>query len=159
MEQYVVFQSNQQYFALSVLDVVRVIEVAEITKLPEVPTFVLGVYDFHGEMIPIIDVRQKLFQNQTAQTIESKIILCKWKTHTIGLVVENIDSIGALTKASYEENELNNTIKRHYIAEFLKLDTQLVLSLDLAYFFTLQQEEIMLKQLDHLEDSLDGYEQ
>lgn len=159
MEQYVVFQSNQQYFALSVLDVVRVIEVAEITKLPEVPTFVLGVYDFHGEMIPIIDVRQKLFQNQTAQTIESKIILCKWKTYTIGLVVENIDSIGTLTKASYEENELNNTIKRHYIAEFLKLDTQLVLSLDLAYFFTLQQEEMMLKQLDHLEDSLDGYEQ
>ena len=159
MEQYVIFQSHQQYFALSVLDVVRVIEVEAITSLPEVPQFVLGVYDFQGEMIPIIDVGQKLFLKETDQTSESKIILCTWKSQTIGLVVETIQSIGTLTKASYEENELNNTIKQHYIAEFLKLDTQLVLLLDLAYFFTLQQEEMMLEQFDHLEGNLDGYEQ
>lgn len=159
MEQYVIFQSHQQYFALSVLDVVRVIEVEAVTLLPEVPRFVLGVYDFQGEMIPIVDVGQKLFLKETEQTSESKIILCTWKNHTIGLVVEAIHTIGPLTKATYEENELNNTIKQRYIAEFLKLDTQLVLLLDLAYFFTLQQEEMMLEQLDHLEDNLDGYEQ
>ena len=46
MEQYVIFRSHDQLFAIRVQQVTRVIEAQSFIQLPEVADFVLGVYEF-----------------------------------------------------------------------------------------------------------------
>lgn len=63
MEQYVVFKSHQQHFALRIDYVVRVIEAASFTQLPEVADFVLGIQPIEEAMVPIIDIRKSCLMN------------------------------------------------------------------------------------------------
>lgn len=156
MEQYVIFQSNNQRFAILVQNVARVIEAKKFIALPEVEPFILGVYEFQGKMVPIIDVRKKLFQEFTEPTGETKVILCRWKDRTVGLYVEDILGISSLEPAVYEENELNSSIRQIYIQSFLKMEDTLVMLLDLSYFFSTKQEQDLVSQLDGIKDDMDG---
>lgn len=156
MEQYVIFQSNQQYFAILVQNVARVVEAGQFIPLPEVAPYILGVYEFQEKMVPIVDVRRKLFQDFTENTGETKVILCRWKGQTLGLYVEDILGISSLEAANYEETELNNSIKQIYIQSFLKMDERLVMVLDLAYFFSPEQEVALETRLEEIKDETDG---
>lgn len=85
MEQYVVFKSHQQHFALRIDYVVRVIEAASFTQLPEVADFVLGIQPIEEAMVPIIDIRKKLFDEFTPETGQNVVLLCHWQEQAIGL--------------------------------------------------------------------------
>jgi purine-binding chemotaxis protein CheW len=119
MEQYVVFKSHQQLFALRIDYVVRVIEAASFTQLPEVADFVLGIQPFEEAMVPIIDIRKKLFDEFTP-------------------LVE-----------SPSNAELNTSgLKQNYIEAFLKKDDELVLALELPFLFSYEQAAEMTAELD-----------
>lgn len=68
MEQYVVFKSHDQLFGLPVTIVRRVVETNKFIPLPEVADYVLGVYEYEEQMLPIIDLGRKLFNDFTEQT-------------------------------------------------------------------------------------------
>lgn len=155
MEQYVIFQSNNQYFAILVQNVARVVEAKQFIPLPEVSPYILGVYEFQEKMVPVVDVRRKLFQQFTENTGETKVILCRWKGQTLGLYVEDILGISSLEAANYEETELNSSIKQIYIQSFLKMNEHLVMLLDLSYFFSPEQEAALEEQLVTMKD--DGH--
>ena len=80
MEQYVVFKSHGQFFAILVQNVDRIIEANQFIQLPEVSDFILGVYEYQEKMIPIVDVRQKLFKQYTEQKEETKAFCASIKS-------------------------------------------------------------------------------
>ena len=61
MEQYVVFKSHDQLFGLPVTIVRRVVETNKFIPLPEVADYVLGVYEYEEQMLPIIDLGQRFY--------------------------------------------------------------------------------------------------
>src|ERR1700730_14791351 len=54
--QYCVFRSGRERFCLPVLDVEEVLEWPSVTKLPLAPTYVVGVVNLRGSIIPLIDL-------------------------------------------------------------------------------------------------------
>jgi purine-binding chemotaxis protein CheW len=54
--QYCVFRSGRERFCLPVLDVEEVLEWPSVTKLPLAPTYVVGVFNLRGSIIPLIDI-------------------------------------------------------------------------------------------------------
>ena len=148
MEQYVVFKSHQQLFALRIDYVVRVIEAASFTQLPEVADFVLGIQPFEEAMVPLIDIRKKLFDEFTPETGQNVVLLCHWQEQAIGLYVEAIVGILPLVE-SPSNAELNTSgLKQNYIEAFLKKDDELVLALELPFLFSYEQAAEMTAELD-----------
>ena len=62
MEQYVIFKSHSQLFAIRVMDVDRVIEARNFIHLPEVEEHILGVYYYQEYSVPINYIRKKVFR-------------------------------------------------------------------------------------------------
>jgi len=56
----VVFLIEDQRYALPLANVLRVISATEITKLPNPPICVLGIINFQGEVIPVLNLRKRL---------------------------------------------------------------------------------------------------
>lgn len=156
MEQYVIFKSHEQLFALPVKIVKRVVEEDNFITLPEVPAFVLGAYEFQKHMVPVIDLRAKLFKQATAVDNDTKVILCNWKEQSLGLLVENIVGITALTETNYEDELAQANLKRGYMSKFLKMDDNVVVSLDLEYLFDNRQEKSLLQTVDDMDNTADG---
>ncbi len=150
MEQYVVFKSHGQYFAVLVQNVDRIIEANQFILLPEVSDFILGVYEYQEKMIPIVDVRQKLFKQYTQKTEESKVILCQWEEQLLGLYVEDIDGISFMEETQYEEGLVRAALKQGYIEKFLKLEEKIVMRLSMDFLFNSQQETPAMVTLEEL---------
>ncbi|MBQ5402874.1 MAG: purine-binding chemotaxis protein CheW [Bacteroidales bacterium] len=55
---YLSFYLNGELYAFKVSDVIEVIELQKVTLIPKTPPHILGVINFRGEILPLIDVRK-----------------------------------------------------------------------------------------------------
>ena len=53
------FSLEGQRYALPLSVVRRVVFAVQVTLLPNAPGIVLGVVDFHGDVIPVLNVRRR----------------------------------------------------------------------------------------------------
>lgn len=148
MGQYVVFNSNEQDFAIDVHVVKRVIETNTFIKIPEVADYVLGVYEYEEAMVPVIDLSKKLFNIATEVTPDTKVILSRFKDRLLGIYVADIDGIFELIESDYEVELKKANLKNGYIDKFLKLNDKVVISLNLEYLFDTNQENELLSSID-----------
>jgi purine-binding chemotaxis protein CheW len=54
--QYCLFRAGRERFCLPVLDIEEVVEWPTLTPVPRAPTFVRGIFNLRGNIIPIIDI-------------------------------------------------------------------------------------------------------
>jgi len=54
--QYCVFRTGRERFCLSVLDVEEVVEWPNLTKVPLSPTFLMGIFNLRGSIVPVVDI-------------------------------------------------------------------------------------------------------
>jgi purine-binding chemotaxis protein CheW len=59
LSQLISFMVGEEEYGLDILRVKEVIRVREITRLPKAPSFVRGIINLRGDVIPIIDLRDK----------------------------------------------------------------------------------------------------
>lgn len=58
--QYLTFVIDREQYAVDVAHSQTVLEHTEITRIPRMPEFMLGVINFRGAVLPVIDLRRKL---------------------------------------------------------------------------------------------------
>jgi len=54
--QYCVFRTGRERFCFSVLDVEEVVEWPNLTKVPLSPTFLMGIFNLRGSIVPVVDI-------------------------------------------------------------------------------------------------------
>jgi purine-binding chemotaxis protein CheW len=59
LRQFISFSVGDEEYGLELLRVKEMIRVREITWLPKAPRFVKGIINLRGDVIPIIEVRDK----------------------------------------------------------------------------------------------------
>ena len=132
ISRYLSFSLGQEEYAIPLLSVKEVIAIPELTPIPSSPPYFLGIMNLRGQVISILDLRQKLGikpQNLT----ETAVIICDLSPLTIGVVVDSINSV-----LSPKENEvagkpeMQNNKNTEYITGVFKTEEKLVLLLDLA---------------------------
>ncbi len=82
---YLTFKLADEEYGLEILKVREIIGMMAITGLPRTPSFVRGVINLRGKVIPVIDLRTKFGLNTTADTAETCIIVVD-VTASIGVV-------------------------------------------------------------------------
>jgi purine-binding chemotaxis protein CheW len=56
---YLSFTLNDEEFATNVGSVMSILEMPKITKLPNAPTYMRGIINLRGEVLPVIDIHYK----------------------------------------------------------------------------------------------------
>jgi purine-binding chemotaxis protein CheW len=54
--QYCVFRAGRERFCLSVLEVEEVVDWPTVTRLPLAPSFLMGVFNLRGSIVPVLDI-------------------------------------------------------------------------------------------------------
>lgn len=57
--QYLTFGVDEEEYALSILKVKEIIEMRKITRVPNLPEYIKGIINLRGNIIHIVDVREK----------------------------------------------------------------------------------------------------
>src|SRR6476660_5411579 len=54
--QYCLFRAGRERFCFSVLDVEEVVEWPHLTKVPLAPSFLMGIFNLRGSIVPVVDI-------------------------------------------------------------------------------------------------------
>jgi purine-binding chemotaxis protein CheW len=104
---YLTFALGREEYGLPVLKVREIIKVMDITHVPQVESYVLGVINLRGKVIPVIDLRRKFgfpVQEHTERTciIVAEVALSS-STVMMGVVVDTVSEVVNVTAAEIEE--------------------------------------------------------
>ena len=88
MKQLISFAVGEEEYGLELPRVKEVIRMPQITWLPRAPRCVKGIINLRGEVIPIIDLRDRLGLPSMEQTATSRVIVVEVEGRSAGVVVD-----------------------------------------------------------------------
>ena len=105
-QQYLTFRLNEEWYGLSVYQLVEVLPTPKITRVPSVPNHILGVMNFRGEVLSAIDLKKFLGLPQSEATTDPAIVVVEQGERQTGLLVDEIGDLIDLTPEELSEKPI-----------------------------------------------------
>ncbi len=124
-EQMVVFRLGKEEFGVpieSVQEIVRVPE--ELTHIPRAPSFVEGVINLRGAVLPVVDQRRRLGLEQIERSEQQRIMVFLFDGVRTGFIVDSVAEVLKVPKSSIEPAPNLSNIQSKLIARVANLEKQ-----------------------------------
>jgi purine-binding chemotaxis protein CheW len=138
--QIVAFALDGQRFAVSLSAVECVVRAVEITPLPKAPAIVLGVIDFHGQVLPVFNLRRRFRLPEREIDLNDHIIIARTSHRTVALVV---DAVHGVTECAEDEIVTADAIVPglEYVAGVVKRPDGMIFIHDLEEFLSFAEAQ------------------
>ncbi|HEX2955497.1 MAG TPA: chemotaxis protein CheW [Chitinispirillaceae bacterium] len=138
---YLIFALDKEEYAIEILKVNQIIRLQLITAIPCTPSFVRGVINLRGMIIPIIDLRKKFGMSDHPDTERTCIVviqLCNNDTKiNIGVVIDEVREVLEIAAADIEPTpEFGIIINTEFITGIAKTGKSVKMILDISKVLT-----------------------
>lgn len=137
-----IFTVDNQDYALYISNVERVVPMAEITTLPKAPQIVQGVVNFHGEIIPVIDMRSRFNLPFRETALEDRLIIVRTSKRLVAIIADSVTGTYEFSSNQIVDTEQALPYTR-YLSGVVKKDGNLILISDLDKFLSLDEEKML----------------
>ncbi len=124
---YLTFVLGQEAYGIPVLKVREIIRLCELTAVPEMPSYVKGVLNLRGKIIPVADLRLK-FRLGSASDGENtcivvvEIALPDSRTTPMGLIVDAVEEVVSISPSEIEKTpDFGISMQPEYILGMAKI--------------------------------------
>ncbi len=140
------FNLGVEEYAIPLLTVREVIAMPEVTPVPNTPAHFLGIMNLRGQVISIMDMRQK-FGIKPSVNAETSVIICEFHPVCIGVVVDSINSvINPKPNEVAETPVVNSQIKMDFITGVFQKEAGLVIFLNIAKVLNVEDYQALNEQ-------------
>lgn len=154
MERFIVFSNNGQNFAINISHVDKIIEYQKPSVIPESSKFLIGVIQYDDEILPIINMNQKLYGVESTYDENNQIIVVIWKDKSLGLAVDTVIGIKGFEDKLIEKSPLDTSIAKEYVVGFIKGE-ELIIVLDTDTIFNFEQGNEIIDSVENLEQNFE----
>ena len=130
---YVIFKLNKEYYGVPVNNVLSIEKMQKSTRIPNGSHYVKGVINLRGEVIPIIDLRDKLNMETKEVDNNSRIIIVSNEDIVVGLIVDSSSEVLEISKENIDKPPTSNDNEYlGYVSGIGKTKDKIVILLDLG---------------------------
>lgn len=137
--QFIVIKYGDESFGIDIKYVDNIVRMQRITRVPKVQSYIKGVINLRGEVIPVISLRLKMGLEEDVITKATRIIIIKLDTgECIGVLVDEVQEVVTLSDSAIEKvAHSQNDAKSSFIFGVGKDDDRqrLISLLDIAASF------------------------
>lgn len=151
--QYLSFMLDEGVFSIDIGKVKEVLDLTEITKVPQTPTYMRGIINLRGGVVPVVDLKLKFGLGRTESTVNTCIIISEVNiAGEIAVLGMLSDSVREVFDLSDEDIVQAPRIGTHLNTEFLsgmgKKDNEFIMILDIDKVFTSSELEAVARVTD-----------
>ncbi|HOX06987.1 MAG TPA: chemotaxis protein CheW [Planctomycetota bacterium] len=134
---YLTFQLSAETYGLEILKVQEIIGLMKVTHVPRTPSFVRGVINLRGKVIPVIDLRQKFgipSREDTEKTciIVVQVLRAERQLVIMGIIVDEVSEVLDITCNQIEPApEFGAAVHTAFIMGMGKVGQKVVIMLDI----------------------------
>ncbi len=88
--QLVGFIIGEEEYAIPILSIQEIIKPFSWTRVPQVPPYVMGVFNLRGAVIPLIDLRLKFGLGEKKHGDETRFIVMRHEDDVAGFVIDRL---------------------------------------------------------------------
>jgi purine-binding chemotaxis protein CheW len=129
--QLVSFSVAAEEYGLDILRVQEIIRTQQLTRVPNLPDYVEGVINLRGKVIPVVALRRRLGLDPVAADKNTRIVVVDVHGQTLGFIVDAVSEVLRIRADTVEPTPRIGSVEREYISGVGKLDSRLLLMLDL----------------------------
>ena len=143
----VIFTLDDQRYALPLPMAERVVRMVAITPLPNAPDIILGVVNYQGRVIPVINVRRRFRLPEREIALTDQLVVAHTARRPVALVADAVLDVIASSAQNLIATE-NILPKVEYVDGVVKLTDGLILIHDLDKFLSLEEENTLDQALE-----------
>jgi purine-binding chemotaxis protein CheW len=148
IKQYLTFRIGNENYGLELSQTREIIEYSGITEVPLMPSFLRGVINLRGDVVPVIDLAVRLGRKSIEVQKRTCIIVVELhnneQNHVLGLLADSVSEVIEMNDENIEDApSFGANIRADFIQGIAKRDDEFVVLLD-------ANNALSIRELAHL---------
>lgn len=147
-KQYVIFKLEKEEYGIDIMAVKEISPYQEVFKVPNAPSFVEGVINFRGNVIPVISLRERFNMQKGIMDKDTRIIIISIGEKEIGFLVDEASQTITLNDEDIDPTpDVISGDSREFISGIAKLDNRLLILISLEKVLS-KREKILINKME-----------
>lgn len=129
--QFVIFKLDTEHYGIKIDNVETIERNMEITRVPKTQTYIRGVINLRGEIVPIIDLRERLGLPRKEHDSETRIIVNKIQDLLIGYIVDATSEVKEILPEQIDYTNFEENQTQTFVRGIGKIDGRMIILLDI----------------------------
>ena len=132
---------KKEYYGVRVEQVREIRLLEDITSIPNAPLYVRGVMNLRGQIIPVVDLKEKIgFSEVAEKKPSSRILVAENGDSLVGLLVDEVDQVMRIQISEIESFQSEILESAPYVKGIAKTQGKLIVLLDLQKLLEGEQQ-------------------
>ena len=143
------FKVGPELYALDIMKIKEIIRPQKLTAIPKAPSFIEGVINLRGAVIPVADLRKRFDQPIGQENRKNRIVICSLSGKIIGLLVDEVTEVKRFGRQQIAPApQFIKGPQADYFLGVARSDDALIMLIDLEKVLS-SNEKIELLKLTH----------
>jgi len=144
------FRIGSELYALDIMRIKEIIRPQKLTPIPKAPSFIEGVINLRGVVIPVADLRKRFDQPISEANRKNRIVVCSLTGRIIGLMVDEVTEVKRFGRQEIAPApQFIDGPEANYFLGVARRDEDLIMLIDLEKILS-SDEKIELQKLDNI---------
>jgi len=142
--EYLTFVLGSEEYGLEILKVQEIRGFDAVTQIANTPSFIKGVVNLRGKIVPIVDLRIKFNLGKVEYNEFTVVIILNLRGRVVGIVVDGVSDVMDLNESHIREvPDLVSNIDTQYILGLASIDERMLILVDIERLMNSQEMELM----------------
>ncbi len=131
-QEYLTFSLEDEHYAVDILKVQEIRGYGAVTKIANAPSFIKGVINLRGVIVPIIDLRIKFNLGKAHYDEFTIVIVLNLANRVVGMVVDGVSDVVSLAGDEIKNPpDFSANFDSEYILGLATVDEQMLIIADI----------------------------
>lgn len=142
-QQYLTFLMNEEEYGVDILAVQEIRGWERATQVPNSPSYMKGVLNLRGTIVPIMDLRERFNMPAIEYTNITVVVILKIDlaqgSRTMGIIVDAISDVYDVPEDSIRNNGITDNQNAQFMQGLVTVNKSMVTLLELKNLLTLDE--------------------
>lgn len=145
-QEYLVFTLAAQEYGIDILKVqeIRGYDAQTVTRIANVPSFIKGVTNLRGVIVPIVDMRIKFNLDSVEYNHETVVVILNLKSRVVGIVVDGVSDVLILQQSQISAApNFGTAFSTEYLTGIGTIDERMLILVDIEKLMTSEEMQLV----------------
>ncbi len=148
IQQYVSFVLHGEEYGVPILSVHEIIRYTTLTRVPQSPEFIEGVLNLRGQVIPVVNLRDKFGLPEQETDRSTRIMVVEVKGRVIGMVVDEVSEVMQIHSEDISPPPpMGTSVNTDFISGMGKVGDKLMIILDINKILSAEEQRMMEEKM------------
>jgi purine-binding chemotaxis protein CheW len=149
-QEYLVFTLGNQEYGIDILKVqeIRGYDAQSVTRIANVPSFIKGVTNLRGIIVPIVDMRIKFNLESVEYNHQTVVVILNLETRVVGVVVDGVSDVLMLQSSQISPApQFGTAFSTEYLTGIGTLGERMLILVDIEKLMTSDEMALVEKMV------------